>query len=434
MHPRVLIVGTVPYNVRSSSRAFDAYFHFWESENLAQIFSNPKKPCKGHCSTFFQITDHAILKRWLSHSADTGVIYQEDELDESWKSGEYEVGDAMKKAYKLGGKHSPFTHLIRGILWRKKYWCTNKLNKWLDNFNPECVFLAFSNDYFINQIALYVSDRYNIPIVSCIGDDYYFNRHFSLNPIYHIYMSTYRSLIRKVLRTKGSAIYISDKIRDKYNSEFSMNGETVYLTSTVKRREFSPINKESPVITYFGNVRIGRNRSLCDISNTLGEINPSYRVEVYSNEQDAAYTDMLKNNPYIVFGGSIPYEQVQKRMNESDITLIVEGFDAVDVNISRYSLSTKAADALASGSSILTFGSIECGIIEYMKSTGASAVCTDRAELMSTIRNLLWDESLQRKLYDQAIVMTNTNHTLERSCAVSEEVFKRAMKESQYHV
>ena len=65
MHPRVLIVGTVPYNTKSTSRAFDAYFHYWEKENIAQIFSNTKKPCKGHCETLFQITDHRVLQRWM---------------------------------------------------------------------------------------------------------------------------------------------------------------------------------------------------------------------------------------------------------------------------------------------------------------------------------------------------------------------------------
>lgn len=428
MHPRVVIVGTVPYNVRSSSRAFDAYFHFWKKDNLAQIFSNPKKPCKGHCSTFFQITDHRILKRWFSN-VDTGIVYYDRELGESWDNSEYEVGKIIKKAYKLGGKRTAFTHLARGLLWRKRFWCTDKLNEWLDEFNPECVFLAFSNDYFINEIALYVSKRYNIPMVSCIGDDYYFNWRVTLNPFYNLYMITYRSLIRKVLSVKGSAIYISDKIRDKYNKEFSMNGETVYLSSTVKRRVFSLIKQDRPVITYFGNVRIGRNQSLCDIANALGEYNADYRIEVYSNEQDESYISILKKNPFIIFGGSIPYEQVQERMSNSDITLVVEGFEKSDVDISRYSLSTKAADALASGSIILTYGSIECGIIEYMKNTGASAVCTSRTELLPTIRELFNNETLQKIYYDQAVVMTKKNHTLERSCAVAEKVFRRAMEE-----
>ncbi len=428
MHPRILIIGTVPYNVRSTSRAFDAYFHYWEKDNLAQIFSNPKKPCKGHCGTFYQITDHAMLKRWYKHSANTGVIYRDSELEDAWVTGEYEVDNVIKKVYKFGGKHSPLTHLLRGVLWRKKFWCTEKLNAWLDEFRPECVFLAFSNDYFINKIAIYVSNRYSIPIVSCIGDDYYFNKHFSLNPCYHWYISTYRSLIRKVLSVKGSAVYISDKIRDKYNKEFGLDGETVYLTSTVKRRTFAPINKEHPVITYFGNVRIGRNQSLCEIANSLGEINPKYCVEVYTNETDEVYIDKLKSNKHIVFGGSIPYEQVQKRMNESDITIVVEGFDEEDVNISRYSLSTKAADALASGSAIITYGSIECGIIEYMKSTGASAVCTNSAELTKIIREFLDDEALQKQYYDQAIVITNKHHTLERSCAIVEKIVKKAIE------
>ena len=81
MQPRLLIVGTVPYNTKSTSRAFDAYFHYWEKENIAQIFSNTKKPCKGHCETLYQITDHRILQRWMGKKIDTGVIYHYDDLE-----------------------------------------------------------------------------------------------------------------------------------------------------------------------------------------------------------------------------------------------------------------------------------------------------------------------------------------------------------------
>ena len=73
MHPRVMIVGTVPYNTKSTSRAFDAYFHYWEKENLAQIFSNTKKPCKGHCKTLFQITDYRAVS--YTHLISDGMMY-----------------------------------------------------------------------------------------------------------------------------------------------------------------------------------------------------------------------------------------------------------------------------------------------------------------------------------------------------------------------
>lgn len=76
MHPKIMIVGTVPYNKRSTSRAFEAYFHNWEKENCAQIFSNTRTPCKGHCGTLFQITDQRMLKRRFDKKEKTGKIFK----------------------------------------------------------------------------------------------------------------------------------------------------------------------------------------------------------------------------------------------------------------------------------------------------------------------------------------------------------------------
>lgn len=428
MHPRVLIVGTVPYNTKSTSRAFDAYFHYWEKENLAQIFSNTKAPCKGHCGTLYQITDQRMLKRWMDKKVDTGVIYEYDKLPAEWVDNDLELNNSVvEAAYKFGSRHTALTHLLRGILWRKKFWCTEKLIKWLDEFQPECVFLAFSDDYFIPEIALYVAKKYNIPVVSCIGDDYYFNTERTIDPLYHLYKNTYRKLVDKVLTWPGSAIYISDKIRDKYNDEFNLNGVTVYLASTIKRKKFKTIDVKEPVITYFGNIRMGRNKSLNDIGFALGKINQRYVLEVYSNEKDENYYGVFKGNKNVKFMGSVPYEQVQQRMTESDITVIVEGFSESDINKSRYSLSTKAADALASGASILTYGSLESGIIDYMRSTGASMVCNSKEGLAESIKKLMSDQNLQKRYYNQAIVITEKHHNLRASCRTSERVFNRAI-------
>ena len=57
LYRKILIVGSTPYNKNTPARAFDAYFHGWKKENLAQIFSNPRKPNKGHAGYFYQITD-----------------------------------------------------------------------------------------------------------------------------------------------------------------------------------------------------------------------------------------------------------------------------------------------------------------------------------------------------------------------------------------
>ena len=273
---------------------------FGKKKIVHRSFQTPKKLCKGHCSTLFQITDHDMLRCWLYKEHDVGKVFNFDELEDEWENTDIEISSAVsQKAYKIGRKHTPFTHLLRGLLWRKKFWNSKKFNKWLDEFKPECIFLSFSNDYFIPEIAMYVSEKYGIPIVSSIGDDYYFNKHFSLNPIYCLYKDTFRSTIRKVLSKRGSAIYISDKIRDKYNHEFGLDGETVYLTSNIKRKPFGVINREKPIITYFGNIRMGRNKSLNEIGYALGKINPEYKLEVYSGELDKEIFEVFEGNPIL---------------------------------------------------------------------------------------------------------------------------------------
>ena len=81
-HPRLLIVGTVPYNRQSTSRAFDAYFHEWPHDKLAQVFSNAATPLKGHCGKLFQITDAMMLRRWRSKNARVGKVWHREELNE----------------------------------------------------------------------------------------------------------------------------------------------------------------------------------------------------------------------------------------------------------------------------------------------------------------------------------------------------------------
>ncbi len=431
MKPKVLIVGTVPYNRNLTSRAFESYFSGWEHERLAQIFSNEKVPVKGHCGTLYQITDKRMLKRKISRRVETGKIFIRSRLSEEPAAGNTDKGGFFYKTlYHIGRLHSPLTHLLRRWVWNRKHWCTEKLNSWLDEFAPECVFLSFSDDFFILQIALYAAKKYNIPIVSAIGDDYCFNTHFSISPFYYIYKYSYTKLIRTVFAYKGSAIYISDKIRDIYNKSFGLCGKTVYLTSDMIRRNFREIDIDNPYICYFGNIGLGRSKSLSDIGTALGKINPDYRLHVYSNENRLKDTAVLRRNPNIRFIGSIPYSEVKLKSLECDIIVLAEGFSKSDINMTRYSLSTKAADALASGSNIFVYGPAECGLIQYMSETGSSEVCTEPEKLESCIRRLIVNSSLQRKNYDAAVRVTNENHTLKNSTAAIEKIIREAVGKS----
>ncbi|MDO4929670.1 MAG: hypothetical protein Q4E59_00895 [Bacteroidales bacterium] len=435
-YPRLLIVGTVPYNPQSTSRAFDAYFRSWQRDNLAQVFSDPNEPVKGHCGHLFQITDRRIVSRWMGRNIPTGKAYRYEDLGDDVST--FTPGGIAAKEnkvtalmYKIGRGHSPFTHLLRKLLWRKAFWNTSEFNHWLEAFNPECVFLSFSNDFFILEIALYVAEKFDIPICSSTGDDYYFNTKFSLNPLWYLYHGMYRRLNRRVFAHKGSAIYISDKIRDKYNEAFGLNGQTVYLVSDIKRRPFRPINPENIKIRYFGNIRMGRNKSLCDIADALGRINPHLMLEVYSGEPDAKITGIFKAHPNLAFKGRIPYSEVMLLSVDSDILVVVEGFSKRDVQTVRYSLSTKVADSLASGCNVLAYGAPETGAMEYIKSTHCATVCHSIDQLVTSLSQLFNDVNLQKQNYQQAEIISKKNHVVEQSNARVENIIRHLVDENK---
>ena len=424
MDTRILIVGTVPYHGNATSRAFDSYFHGWDCGALAQIFSNPNTPPKGHCSTLFQITDRQMLRRWFFPKTQVGRVFSRETLEEA----PAEMRTITRRLYALGSHKTAVIYLLRGLLWREAFWHTPELDEWLEAFRPQCVFLSFSDDFFIPRIALYAAEKFDIPIISSIGDDYYFNYHFSLSPLYHLYKLSYRKLIRRVFAHRGSAIYIGDKIRDTYNAAFGLRGQTVYLASTLERRPFRPIPREKPQIAYFGNLRLGRNRTLDAVARALGQIDPSYVLDIYSNESDPAYFSLFQQNPNARFQGAVPYSEVQRLTRECDLLILAEGFGKRDVDTVRYSLSTKVADALCSGAAVFACGHRDAGAMEYCAQLGCVTTCTDPAGLVSQLRQLISDPAQQYRQYLGAEALLQSRHRLPHSTQTFRQLVKEVME------
>lgn len=400
------------------------------------MFSNAAEPLKGHCERLYQITDKMLLNRWLHKQVIVGKEYFRCDLKEETESGnEYNPAHAGSSSvlHRYGARHTPFTHLLRKALWRKKYWNTPQFNNWLEAFNPECIFLSFSNDFFILEIALYIARKFDIPICSSTGDDYYFDGKFSLNPLYYLYHEWYKKLNRQVFRHKGSAIYIGNKIRDKYNEAFGLDGETVYLVSDIPRRPFKEVNPANFTVRYFGNIRMGRNHSICKIAQAIERINPNVKIEVYSSETDHAVIDIFNKHHNISFCGTIPYSEVMSRTLSSDFLLVVEGIKRKDINQSRYALSTKVADALASGCNIIGFGSSECGAIEYLESIDCVTVGHSITEAVNKLKGLIYSPEQQLRNYNIAKKTFEQNHSLEKSNEKVVQIVRRIINKYSTH-
>lgn len=426
-YPRVLIVMTAPFNNGGSSRTLDSYFHYWDKRSVAQIYSRNCDPTKGHCATYYQITDERLVKRWLGSTELVGRVFRDDELADSDELKDEFVNTASKSAYALGAKHTPSIELLRGLLWRKRFWCTRELVNWLDKFKPECVLYNFSNHLFTQEIALFVASRFDIPIIPVIGDDYYFNDRPSPSPTYHLFRHRFKKLTERIMAQGVNAVYCSEKCQAKYGNHFGLDGAPIYISSSLKRREFRSINRRNPKFLYCGSVKLGRNLALVEIADALKSIDPAWMLDVYTSDTDETVCKPLLSHSNINFGGQVGYERVVELISECDVFVIAEGFRDKDLLFTRYSLSTKAADGLASGAALLVYGPKDAGVVEYMAQSGAAAVCSDKDSIKQEIEALIDDERLQREMYSAAQKLTAANHTIESSTKTFKTIVNSAL-------
>lgn len=407
---KILIVGTVPYSKNNQSRAFDTYFNNFDANNLAQIFSNPEKPEIGHCNLLYQITDFMVLKNLFSFKKQPGKRYDFTNPINKVKSTN-SISNKKNKfismLYKLGKHKNSINYLLRGLIWNRKNWLTKDLIDWVDDFNPELIFISFSDDFFILQIGLFFARKYNIPIISTISDDYYFNNKFSLNPFWLIYHIKYKKLVDSIMIHKGENIYISDKIRLKYDSFFKKRGRTVFVSSDIQRLPFTKVNKNKISFIYAGNLRLGRYRSIIKIADVLKNISPQYAIAVFSDEKSKKIISKLKSRKNINYMGYIKYDELYNHLKNADFSIIAESTRKKDIVKTRYSLSTKVADSIAIGKPVLVYGSDESGAISFFREHDLPLVANNKSDLKKQLIKFINDYDLQEHTYLKYKHITN---------------------------
>ena len=399
--PRILIVGTTPYSPNESSRALDTYFHNWPKQNLRMIYSNANPPHHNLCGSHFRITDYELLQRLLHPKREIGTVF---EGSEAVIADQVEQQSAKIAKYK---KKNSLRYYIRKFLWERKRWLTPKLEQWVDDFKPEALYICFSDDYFILDIALYFANKYQLPIIAQISDDYFFKKHsLLLQP----FLLSYKKLFVRVMSTPGFAIYIADKIANKYNSYFIKQGTPIYLSSQIKPST-API---VPEFNYLGKVNLGRLQSLALLGDALNQVNNEYSVSIYSNGLSNRELRYLQRH-HCAYQGYLSYEEVAVKMNSGAFNIIASGFAKKNIDAARYSLSTKVADALICPGPILAIGPEGDGAIDYLLSNHCAIVLKYKSIDIDDLSAKLANPNFLRDVSQKASMVYKQNHEVDKN-------------------
>lgn len=382
MNMKVLIVSHNPItDYNSMGKTFLALFETFKTEEVCQFYIYPTLPNIQKCCSYYRVTDKDVLKRKKAgHVVNGCEIHPDNTLYEHASD---------QKMYQNKARHRELKLFCRNLIWKCGRWNTKALRRWLAEQRPEVIFAAPGVSSFFYGVIEKMADQLGIPIVSYVCDDFYFStlalRHGWVQKAY------YRSLRRKIaglMKRSARVVTICDSLAEAYQQEFGCPTTTVYSGANMEVASW-PGKSDSTDLVYLGNLQLNRNQSLAEIGRALQEINEdnqaSYHLLIYTGDQDPEILKSFAGIPSIEVKGFVSGDEVHRIMQNASMLVHTESFQPQDIERVRYSISTKIADSLASGTCLFAYGSQQVASIKHLMENHCAGVATSQEQLKAAL-------------------------------------------------
>lgn len=418
--PKILVISALPITKSASTRAFYTYLLNVPKENIAQIYTNVSQPTDFDiCDNYFQITDSQLLRNRFKRGSPVGIAINHQSCKQP------KISKSTKKLISFGKKNYPIVDLMRNRLWKKKRYINKKLTEWVNDFNPDIIFFHNSNALFIEHMCLNLVDLTNKNLILEISDDYYFGKKFSLSPFYFIYRRKYKKIFKLLMDKSSEQIYVSNKMQEKYNNYFSKNGTTIFISSEISKAN-KHANKVSK-IAYFGNIGLGREKSLIKLSMALKKVSNQVSVDVFCPQLGNSKTQN-STNALLNYKGFVQYDELSRIIHEYDLLLFIESFKKRIISEIEYSLSTKVGDYLSSGIPILAYGPTKSGSIEFLLNNKCAYVCTNKKTINEVCMKALNINDKRDIIIANALSTSNQYFNIQTNGKICLDLITKALK------
>jgi hypothetical protein len=278
--------------------------------------------------------------------------------------------------------------LLYEIIYSSKLWLNRKLKAFVQEANPDIIFCFGVPDVFNYGVVKYIKEQYNIPIVS-----YFVDNHYVLGVENNDFITRKRNRRLYDLASLSSKRYcITQKMCDWYSKIMHLDFNV--LTKGCDVGEIKHIINNPLRIVYAGNLLFGRDNTLLELVSALEVVNQMSNKKCYLEIYTATSLDEEKRLQLNVDGVSNlfpakPYAEIIRIMKAADIVLHVESFDQKQMDVVRYSFSTKITDCMQSGAMIMAIGPDSLASIDYLANVPGTIVVTDVRKLERILSELL---------------------------------------------
>lgn len=391
-------------------------FRAFDPQELCQLYLYPTIPDVQMCASYYRITDKDVLKSYLHFGRVKGGVIAPERISGEKPSLFEEQKD--EKLYRNRKNGTATRRLCRDLMWKFARWYNADLRRWLDEQSPEVIFVAPGVGIFLYRMALRISKARNIPIVTYLCDDFYFLQTGS-SLFERLHAAWLRRQTRSLLHASRHIVFICEEIRARFAQEFDVPG-TVIMTGSDRPIADFPLRRPQPErITYLGNIRFDRYRSLAQLGKALEEYNSrrgtDYRLDIYSVEKDPEILKPLRACPAICLCGFVTGEEYERVFRNSQLLLHTEAFDGRNIDRVKDSVSTKIAESLGSGLCLLAYGPEEVASMRHLLRHKCALTATSPEELPTLLELAFENDSARKTAVENALQTARVYHDSEKN-------------------
>lgn len=420
---KVLIVSHNPMSTYNGmGKTIAAFFSAFEQTELCQFYIYPSYPDVDICRSYYRVTDKDILRSLLTLKTPGGKL-SADKI--GGKSAVYEK-ESDRKLYSDKKNKRPFRIMLRDAMWSCARWYNCRLKQWLEEEQPEYIFLAPGGAKFIYNIALKIAKERRIPIVTYIADEYYFIQP-EKGALGKLQLHAIQRKIRETLAHSARVITISREFEELYAEAFGRETTTIMTGSAYPLPAQPRAGKTVSHVSYFGNIAYRRYVSLAQIGQSLDEINDergtAFTLDIYSAETDEDAVRLFAGIRSVRWHGFLSGEAFDETFLSSDMLLHTEAFDERSIDQVKHSVSTKIADSLTVGIPLLAYGPDSLSSMKHLLRNECALIATSRDKLKAVLENALTSEKCRVRAANNALRTAAEYHDKEKNSSRLRDVF-----------
>lgn len=417
---RVLAISSNCFSeTNSNGRIFGCLFREINKDDVAEFYVTDGVNDFNICSNYYQYNDRDALRSIFCKNKGRSIS----------QSSINETTEKVSNYRKKFGR-STLMMIFREVMWSASNWWNSDLREWIDEFNPNVVVLQCGDIPFFYKIATRIANYKNVPLVLFNTEiSYFIEKDGGCSLLFSIYRFLLRKAMTKAIKQAKVSIYNSDWLKNKFDSYFHKPSVVIYQSSDLLLQPVK-CTPSSKSIVYTGNLSWGRCFPLADIANALTKIDDSYILDVYGIVKDEESLTVLNTTPGLCYHGVVSYEEVKDVTSKACVLVVTENSEDRYARQTNFGFSGKITDCLFSGIPILAYGPISNVGISYLKQNKAARYVSSKDELINSLKDILYNDSLRESLVINAQRIATVNHDAKKNSFVFRSILEEVCNKS----